>query len=123
MGISKDMTPELSALEDEFDRRMFWISNECYRRYGRRPARFHALVAELRGVGAAKRLLASDKDPVAWQELDASRGDGFDITMEYLVVQNRYRPLFNRQEIETAEKRLAWFPEQAVDRRRYSDRF
>jgi hypothetical protein len=117
------MTPELDALEDEFDRRMYWISDECYRRYCRRPTRFHALVAELRGVGAAKRLLASDKDDVAWQELDASRGDGFEITMEYLVVQNRYRPLFDSQEIEMAEKRLAWFPEQLVDLGRYSDRF
>jgi hypothetical protein len=115
------MTPELKALEDEFDRRMFWISNECYRRYGRRPTRFHALVAELRGVGAAKRLLAPDKDGVAWEELDASRSDGFEITMEFLVVQNRYRPLFDPQEIEMAEKRLAWFPEQVVDRGRYSD--
>lgn len=80
------------------------------------------MVAELRGLGAAKRLLASDKDNVAWLELDASRGDGFEITMEYLVVQNRYRPLFDGHEIEMAEKRLAWFPEQAVDRRRYSER-
>jgi hypothetical protein len=102
---------------------MFWISDECYRRYGRRPTRFHALVAELRGVGAARRLLASDKDAVAWEELDASRGDGFEITMEYLVVQNRYRPLFDPPEIEMAEKRLAWFPEQAVDPERYSDPF
>lgn len=56
------MTSGLDTLEAEFDRRMFWISDECYRRYGRRPARFHALVSELRGVGAAKRLLAHDKE-------------------------------------------------------------
>jgi hypothetical protein len=114
---------DLDALEAEFDRRMFWISEECYRRYGRRPARFHALVSKLRGVGAAKNLLSPDKQVVAWEELEASRSDGFEITMEYLVVQDRYRSLFKPEEVKEAERRLAWFPEQTVDRGRYSDPF
>lgn len=41
--------------------------------------------------------------------------------MEYLVVQNRYRKLFHPREIEDAEKRLAWFPDQRVDRELYRD--
>ena len=114
------MTKRLKPLEDEFDWRMCWISDECNRRYGQRPMRFHALVAELGGLGAAKRLLDPEKDTVAWEELGASQGGGFDITMEYLVVQNRYRSLFDPEGVGTAEKRLAWFPEEPVDRNRYN---
>jgi hypothetical protein len=115
------MAGGLKALEAEFDRRMFWISDECWRRYGRRPMRFHVLIAELGGLQAARRLLGPDKETVAWQELNASQGNGFEITMEYLVVQDRYRSLFDPREIGEAERRLAWFPSQKVDRGLYSD--
>jgi hypothetical protein len=80
-------------------------------------------LTELRGLGAAKRLLAPDKETVAWEELEASRKDGFEITMEYLVVQNRYRVLFCPRELAEAEKRLKWFPDRQVDREFYSDPF
>lgn len=45
-----------------------------------------------------------------------SQGYYFNLTMEYLVVQNRYRELFLPKEIQEAEIRLAWFPTKRVDR-------
>jgi hypothetical protein len=113
------MNPDLARQEAEFDLWMQWISEQCFERFGYRPTRFAALVAELRGVGAAKRLLAMDKDGVAWEELRASRNNSFEITMEYLVVQERYRELFSPAELAKAEERLAWFPEERINHDRY----
>jgi hypothetical protein len=60
--------PPAGELENEFDGRMFWICEECYRLFGVRPARFQALVSEKRGLPAAKILLEGTRDrrAVAW---------------------------------------------------------
>jgi hypothetical protein len=111
----------MDELEAEFDRKMLWICDECKRLFGYRPARFQAMVSEMVGRFAAKTLLAPEPErrSVAWTELQRSQGTYFHLTMEYCVVQDRYRELFSQAEIRETEMRLAWFPAERVDRNFY----
>ncbi|MCU0246997.1 MAG: hypothetical protein MUC42_10505 [Bryobacter sp.] len=112
---------EHHKMENEFDQWMMWLCDECFRLFGRRPLRFQAMVAQNYGVPTAKLLLrpTPHNQSVAFEELNNSQGH-FQLTMEYFVVQRRYRPLFTEEESKEAEERLAWFPGEPIDRDRYS---
>jgi hypothetical protein len=113
---------EMAQLEAEFDSQMFWICDECKRLFDYPPARFQAMVSEMGGLRTAKILLdpkRTQSRTVAWEEFDKSRGSYFYLTMEYLVVQTRYRDLFFDAEINEAEMRLAWFDTERVNRDLY----
>ena len=71
---------------------------------GYRPARFRQMVHEHGGVAVAKRLLSG---PVAQSGLTTLWELGrLDISMEALVVQERWRPLFTDAERQAARERL-----------------
>jgi hypothetical protein len=74
----------------------------------------------LGGVEAAKRALRRHKDNIGWGQVS---GDAFENTLEYLVVQNRYRRLFSPKDLKAAEKRLAWNSDKTVNRNLYKDPF
>ena len=115
-------TSEVEQLEAEFDSQMLWICEECRRFFAYRPTRFQAMVAEMGGLRTAKVLLDPKRptsQSVAWEELQKSQGRYFYLTMEYLVVQNKYGSLFTPQELKEAEDRLAWFPNERIDRGLY----
>ena len=92
------------SLEDEFHRAMLNIYHDAAD-LGYRPTRFLRMVQELGGVTAAKRLLSG---PVAQSGLttlwELAR---LDISMEALVVQERWRPLFSDAERQAARDRLS----------------
>ena len=72
---------------------------------GYRPTRFLQMVHEHGGVAAAKRLLSR---PVAQSGLATLWELGrLDISMEALVVQERWQPLFSDAERQAARDRLS----------------
>jgi len=84
----------------KFHNTMVAIIQESRQRYGWLLTRFAPMVEEYGGVGAAKRLLA--KGPAYGQYEDPYRLGRLDLIMEYQVVQEEFRPLFNAEELETA---------------------
>ena len=72
-----------------------------------RPIRFRQMVQQHGGVAAAKRLLSG---PVAQSGLTTLWELGrLDISMEALVVQERWKPLFSDGEHQPARDRLRAF--------------
>ena len=91
-------------LESEFHRAMLNIYDAAAK-LGCRPTRFLQMVHEHGGVTAAKRLLSG---PVAQSGLTTLWELGrLDISMEALVVQEQWQPLFNDAERQAARDRLS----------------
>ena len=93
-----------ASLEGEFHRAMLNIY-QAAADLGYRPTRFRQTVHEHGGVGAAKRLL---NGPVAQSGLTTLWELGrLDISMEALVVRERWKPLFSDEERQAARDRLS----------------
>jgi len=99
---------ELGTLEADFDDEMM----ELYRRPLRmKPAynarEFHRMLLEHRGRETAKRLLANPNLQVAFTEFYLRwQQNGLKLTVEYLVLQEPWRRLFDDQELGVARQRL-----------------
>ena len=92
------------SLEAEFHRAMLNIYDAAAK-LGYRPTRFVQMVHEHGGVAAAKRLLSG---PVAQSGLTTLwELERLDISMEALVVQERWQPLFSDAERQAARDRLS----------------
>jgi hypothetical protein len=92
------------VLAREFHKAMVRIYLQAKADYNYTPQYFMNMVAHRGGVDAAKHLLR-DRDPQAgltklW-ELGA-----LDISMEQVVLDTEFRPLFTREERATARQRL-----------------
>lgn len=93
----------MTPLEQEFERDMLNIY-ELAKRYKYDSTYFVRMVHEYGGVGAAHRLLSA---PNAQQGLTTLWKLGrLDLSMEALVIQGKYAPLFTPAEIVIAHKRL-----------------
>lgn len=68
------------------------------------PQRLWLLVRKTGGLRAAKILLRNDRITMGLQVL--SKAKCLDASIEYLVLQNRWRPLFTEQELRMAKSRL-----------------
>ena len=91
-------------LKDEFHRAMLNIYRAAAE-LGYRPTYFLRMVRQQGGVAAAKRLLSG---PVAQSGLTTLWELGrLDISMEALVVQERWQPLFSDAERQAARHRLS----------------
>jgi hypothetical protein len=90
----------------EFHNRMIEIVVESRQQFGWQLTRFAPMIEEYGGVQAAKRLLS--KGPADGQYGDPFNAGRLDLIMEYWVIQERFRPLFTEDEIETA----SWIIEQ-----------
>lgn len=94
----------MGTLEDEFNEAMLNIYRSAIEACGYRAKAFLAMVIELRGLNAAKKLLASsDLQSGLYELFECSR---LDLTVENLVLQDRYRELFTVEELKEAERRL-----------------
>ena len=93
-------------IEHEFQREMEVLYGAAAT-LGYRPAYFLQMVQELGGVAAAKRLLeASDAQSGLIKLWELGR---LDVSMEALVVQDRWKRLFSEAERQTARDRLEAF--------------
>ena len=100
----KKKTNEMKNLKREFQKDMFRIYTEASE-LGYNPTRFLQMVHEHGGVETAKRLLSTDdfiQDGIKrlW-ELGR-----LDLSVEWLVLQDKYKDLFTEQELEIAKRRL-----------------
>lgn len=94
------------SLEDEFHREMETIYHVAAR-LGYRPTYFLQMVQLHGGAAAAKRLLSTSEAQSGLMKLwELGR---LDISMEALVVQERWKPLFSDAERQTARERLNAF--------------
>lgn len=90
-------------LEDEFDNDMRQIL-EKERDLKYHSTYFRNMLYELGGIEMAHRLLKKNDLPPMFQDL---RNKGrLDLTMEYYVVMEKYKPLFSDDEREIARFRL-----------------
>ena len=92
------------SLEAEFHRAMLKIYDDAAE-VGCRPTRFLKMVHEHGGVVAARRLLSAREAPLGFTEL--WQRERLDISMEALVVQERWQPLFSDEERQAARDRLS----------------
>ncbi|MDE2990210.1 MAG: hypothetical protein OXU21_03965 [Chloroflexota bacterium] len=93
-----------ASLEGEFHGAMLKIYDDAAD-LGYRPVRFRQMVLKYGGVPAAKRLLGG---PMAQSGLTTLwELDRLDISMEALVVQERWKPLFSDAERRAARDRLS----------------
>ena len=92
-----------ASLEGEFHRAMLDIY-QAAADLGYRPIRFRQMVHKHGGVTTAKQLLSG---PVAQSGLTTLWELGrLDISMEALVVRERWKPLFSDEERQAARDRL-----------------
>ena len=94
-----------NVLEIEFHQSMLRIYKLAKEDCQYTPTRFLQMVQEYGGLKTAKRLLANQEMQSGLTTLwECGR---MDLSMEALVINPKYQPLFTEAEIETARARLA----------------
>lgn len=76
------------------------------KKLGYRPTRFQQMLAEYGAVLTAKKLLAKEdmsKMTGLWELINNKKPE---LSMEYIVMQDKYRPLFSDEEIKVCIDRL-----------------
>ncbi len=91
-------------LEEEFHKAMLDIDRACKREIGFNSKHFRAMVSDHGGREAAKKLLVSPRVQSGFEYL-WKRGR-LDLSMEAVIVQPKYSPLFTPSEIVEAKNRL-----------------
>ena len=94
----------LSELENEFHDAMVDIYRRARDEADYVPTRYIQMVSEHGGVKAAKILINADKPSDGYTEL-WKRGR-LDITVEALMQNSKWHPLFEAREIQRAKERL-----------------
>jgi hypothetical protein len=95
------LTAELEVL---FDRAMFDIYHRAREKYDYNALRFLQMLSENGGLTTAKRLLASGNPQEGFVHLWEC--GCLDLTIEALVLQDTFRGLFTKEELEEAQRRL-----------------
>ena len=93
-----------SGLELEFHQAMLQIYKRAKSECGYNALRFLQLVSELGGLRAAKQLLNSPELPQGFFELAARNCSH--LSMEQMVLEDRWKSLFSEAELGIARKRL-----------------
>jgi hypothetical protein len=92
-------------LEYEFNKAMHWILDHEHE-IGLNSSRFRQMVEQHGGIKAAHMLLEPDRELPHDTFGYLRRSGRLDLSMEFYVVQETYRPLFSDQEREIARWRL-----------------
>lgn len=95
------------ATESDFHDEMKGLYRRAGEAIGYWPHRFRDAVTRHRGLPYAKKLMARPATAGFDRVIEAGRAD---LTVEYLVVDKRFRHLFTKEERDEAESRLASFP-------------
>lgn len=93
-----------TSLEIEFHRAMVDIFTKAKNEADYLATRYLQMVAQLGGVNAAKKLINSDKPSEGYTALWERKR--LDITVEALIQNPKWAPLFDPTEIERARQRL-----------------
>ncbi len=99
------MSVSLSELDVQFDAAMMNIYQRALNECGYRAARFLQMLFDHRGIETARILLhashVSDGYIALWER------NRLDLTVEALILESTWRPLFSDRELKIARKRLA----------------
>lgn len=90
--------------ESEFEREMFDIYHKAKKECHYIATRYLQMLEECGGLLTAKKLLADKKIHEGFVNLYLLGRK--DLTVEYLVIQEKYQNLFTKEEIKTAKSRL-----------------
>ena len=94
----------MSKLATEFHEAMMSVYRTAKDECGYNAIAFHRMLLDHRGVETARRLLSGDKPQSGFTKLwECSR---LDLTVECLVLNERFRELFDSDQLETARRRL-----------------
>lgn len=94
----------MSDLQSQFDQAMFEIHHRAREQCDYNPVRFLQMLSEKGGLATAKHLLASGAPQEGFVHLWEC--GCLDLTVEALVLQDRFRSLFTDEELEEAHRRL-----------------
>lgn len=89
----------MNELEEEFERAIHQ-ENVRSKPLGYNPTRYRQMIDQYGGLNTAKRLLS--KHEITQGLIDLYELDCLDESMEALVIQERFKPLFTESEIEEA---------------------
>ncbi|MCU1732895.1 MULTISPECIES: hypothetical protein [unclassified Pseudomonas] len=96
-----------SSLEDQFHAAMLNIYESAARlKPPYRATRFLQMVQSSGGKNTADQLLASANPSQGFTELFLRGEDNLKLSVEYLVLQDRWRSLFTEEQLSIAHKRL-----------------
>ncbi len=102
-GTNDRIMPEMSTIEIQFTEAMRQIYRRAAAELDYRPTRFLQMVDELGGVATARELLAA---PVQEGFTTLWEHGRLDLSMEALVLQPPWNPLFTEAELAEARRRL-----------------
>lgn len=96
-----------STIEEQFHAAMLNIYESAARlKPPYRATRFRQMVQENGGKRAADQLLASADPSTGFTELFLRGRENLKLSVEYLVLQRRWRELFTEEQLSEARKRL-----------------
>jgi hypothetical protein len=96
---------ETDHVESDFNKSMHWILDHEHE-IGLNPSRFRQMIEQHGGVGAAHLLLQPDRELPRDTFGYLRRSGRLDLSKEFYVVMEKYRPLFSDQEREITRWRL-----------------
>ena len=94
----------MSELEIQFDKAMFNIYHRAREKCDYNAVRFLQMLSDKGGLATAKHLLVTGNPQEGFFHLWEC--DCLDLTVEALVLQDRFRDLFADEELEEARRRL-----------------
>ena len=96
--------------EDELERRFHRAMEDIYHaaksNVGYTATRFMQMVQEQGGLSTARQLLAKTDKEVSHGFTELALANRLDLSMEALVLQDEWKPLFSDTELATARRRL-----------------
>jgi hypothetical protein len=100
--VTRPLVPVRSDLARAFDEAMFNIYRQAKADVGYSATRFLGMLNEHKGIETARRLLPAMSDGF----VALHQAERLDLTVEYLVLQEKWRPLFTDAELTMARTRL-----------------
>lgn len=94
----------MNNLIDEFNRDMVAVYTKAKKECNYNATRYLQMISEYGGLATAKKLLADNKTHDGLTALYLC--NRLDLTVEALVIKEKYKKLFTEEELKTAEKRL-----------------
>lgn len=94
----------MTTLEQEFSAALRSAIRECYK-LGYMPTRFEQMLDAADAVKVAKRLVTSGELQDGLKRI--KRLGRLDLSMEQIMLEKRFSPLFTAQELQAAEWRLS----------------
>lgn len=90
----------------EFTAALIESANRCIKEVKYRPHGFFEMIKEHPGCEVAKSLILSPKPSKGFENLAAPERSRLDLTMEAIVIQTKWWPIFDRDVLQAAHDRL-----------------